>query len=229
MIVSFPFPDSKPEGFLAVFAKEPVAGAVKTRLSPPLSHEEAAELYRLALLETIDRLTRAGFQPTLFYSGRKNYFHRVFPNLPLRFQGEGNLGERLERAFAGHLRDGAGKMVVIGSDSPDLPPDIIEKAFSILEREEVVVAPARDGGYVLLGESRHHPEIFRAIPWGSDRVLRETRCRAKEKGLTLMEIEGWEDIDDAASLERFLRRSPDSPVSLYVRQNVSFFEGKFSV
>ena len=136
----------------------------------------------------------------------------------------GNLGERLERAFDSHVREGTGKMVVIGSDSPDLPLGIIEKAFAFLEREEVVVAPACDGGYVLLGESRHHPEIFRAISWGSDQVLRETRCRAKDKGLTLTEIEGWEDIDDAASLERFLRRSPDSPVSRYVRQHVPLFE-----
>ena len=225
MIVPFPNLVDKGDEFLGVFAKEPLAGAVKTRLSPPLSGDQAAELYRLALYETVERMTQAGFRPTLFFSGRRDYFRHSFPGLRLLSQGGGDLGARLERALRRQLKAGFRKVVVIGTDSPDIPPGIIKKAFAFLDSEEVVVSPARDGGYVLIGESRHHPELFRNIPWGSDRVLAETRRRAGDKGLTLLELEGWEDIDDAASLERFLQRSPASSVSLYVRRHLNFSEG----
>ena len=225
MIVPFLNPGENGYDFLGIFAKEPVAGEVKTRLSPPLSFDQAAELYRLALHETVKRMIQAGFRPTLFFSGREDYFRRFFSGLPLLSQGDGDLGERLERALSGQLMAGFRKVVVIGSDSPDIPPGIIKKAFAFLAREEVVVSPALDGGYVLIGESRHHAELFRNIPWGSDQVLNKTRQRAKEKGLVLWELESWEDIDDAASLERFLRRSPASPVSIYVRRHLHFAKG----
>jgi len=225
MIVPFPNPAEIRGNFLGIFAKEPVAGEVKTRLTPPLSRDQAAELYRLALHETVARMTRAGFRPTLIFSGCRDYFRRSFPGLPLLPQGKGDLGERLERALSGQLRAGFRKVVVMGSDSPDIPAGLITKAFAFLDREEVVVSPARDGGYVLIGESRHHAELFHGIPWGSDQVLAATRCRAENQGLTLFELESWEDIDDAASLERFLRRSPTSSVALYVRRDLNFTGG----
>jgi rSAM/selenodomain-associated transferase 1 len=218
--MSFPNQGEKKDRLLGIFAKEPVAGKVKTRLVPPLSAGEAAELYNISLRETVARMTEAGFCPAIFFSGRRSFFQRNFSGLPLFPQGEGDLGERMERAFGRQLKRGFRKMVIIGTDSPDLPPGIIKKAFASLDTEEVVVSPARDGGYVLIGESCHHPELFFGIPWSTGEVLAMTRHRARQKGLRYLELEGWEDIDDAASLERFLQRTPASPVSIFVRQKL---------
>jgi uncharacterized protein len=225
MIVPFLNRSEKRDFLLGVFAKEPVAGKVKTRLCPPLSFSEAAELYDLSLQETIARMTEAGFQPAIFYSGRREYFQQYYAGYPLLPQGKGDLGMRMERALGEQLESGFRKVILIGTDSPDLPPGIVEKAFASLETEEVVVSPARDGGYVLIGESSHHPELFSGIPWGTDEVLEMTRRQARRKDLCYLELEGWEDIDDAASLERFLRRSPASSVSAYARRCLNFPAG----
>lgn len=126
----------------------------------------------------------------------------------------------MANAFETTLAEGCSKMVLIGTDSPDIPCRIITAAFAALETKEVVVSPARDGGYVLIGESRHHPELFSAMPWGSGEVLALTRERALRAGLRYLELESWDDIDDVLSLQRFLRRSPASPVSVYARQQL---------
>ncbi len=222
MIVPFLNRPEKRDFLLGVFAKEPVAGNVKTRLCPPLSFAEAAELYNISLQETVGRMMEAGFQPAIFYAGRREYFQQYFSGSSLFPQGEGDLGMRMERVLGGQLESGFRKVVLIGTDSPDLPPGIVKKAFASLDTEEVVVSPARDGGYVLIGESSHHPELFSGIPWGTGEVLEMTRRQARRKDLSYLELEGWEDIDDAASLERFLRRSPASSVSAYVRRFLKF-------
>jgi len=194
---------------LGIFAKEPVPKRVKTRLCPPLTAEEAAGFYRVCLEETITSMGGGGFDLVLFHAGSPDYFRTAYPGLPLRPQGEGNLGERMERALRGLLEDGYGVAALIGTDTPDLPISLVDAAFRELEQAEVVVAPARDGGYVLIGERRHLPELFRQIPWSTAEVLSATRQRAADMvGADYREIDGWEDVDDLPSLRRLLARSP---------------------
>jgi rSAM/selenodomain-associated transferase 1 len=195
---------------LGIFAKEPVAGRVKTRLCPPLSAAEAAAFYRSCLEETVAAMGGAGFDLVLFFEGEADYFRRAFPGLRLLPQGEGDLGERMERALRTLFADGFGAAALIGSDTPDLPVALVEEAFVVLRHADVVVAPAGDGGYVLVGERRHVPELFRDIPWSTAGVLAATRQRAVDLEVDFREAGGWEDIDDLVSLQRLLVRSPGS-------------------
>lgn len=202
---------------VGVFAKQPRPGAVKTRLCPPLTQVEAAELYRVSLEETVQRLAAGPFTPVLFYTGEETYFRRSFPDLALCPQGEGDLGARMERALQTLLSAGCRGAVLVGSDSPDLPLALLEAAFAALEQAEAVLAPANDGGYVLIGERRHHPELFRNISWSSNQVLTQTRQAARAAGVSLTELPGWEDVDDLASLRALLVRSPESATARYAR------------
>jgi len=195
---------------LGIFAKEPLAGKVKTRLAPPLEAGEATELYRLFLEETVAAMGGGAWDLVLCYAGDGAFFRRAFPGVRLLPQGEGDLGERLERALRSLLAEGYGAAALIGSDTPDLPPVLVERAFAALRRAPAVVAPSLDGGYVLVGERRHTPELFAGIPWSSAGVLAATRARATERGIELGEIDGWDDVDELASLRRFIARSPSS-------------------
>jgi rSAM/selenodomain-associated transferase 1 len=195
---------------LGIFAKEPVAGRVKTRLSPPLSPAEAAGFYRSCLEETVAAMRGAGFDPVLFYDGDTGYFRRAFPGIRLLPQGEGDLGARMERALRTLLAGGCEAAALIGSDTPDLPIGMVEAAFAALREAEVVIAPAADGGYVLVGERRHVPELLRNIPWSTDGVLAATRQRAADLAIDYREVGDWEDVDDLPSLRRLLARSPAS-------------------
>jgi rSAM/selenodomain-associated transferase 1 len=195
---------------LGIFAKEPVAGRVKTRLCPPLSAAEAAALYRSCLEETVATMGGAGFDLVLFFDGDAAYFRRAFPGFRLLPQREGDLGERMEHALRSLLAGGCGVAALIGSDTPDLPVALVEEAFVALRQADVVVAPARDGGYVLVGERRHVPELFQDIPWSTAGVMAATRQRAAELDVDIREVDGWEDVDDIASLQRLFERSPGS-------------------
>lgn len=202
---------------LGIFAKQPLPGAVKTRLCPPLSPTEAAELYRVSLEETVQRLAAGSFTPVLFYAGDADYFRRSFADVALCPQGEGDLGARMERALQALLAAGCRGALLVGSDSPDLPLALLKAAFAALETKDAVVSPALDGGYVLIGERRHHPELFRGIAWSSDQVLALTRQRAAAAGISLAELPGWEDVDDLPSLRALLGRSPESATARHAR------------
>ncbi len=203
---------------LGIFAKAPVPGQVKTRLSPPLTPEEAAALYRLCLEETVEALSGGPWDLILFYAGEADFFRQAFPALPLRPQTGAGLGERMAGALAGLLAEGYGAAALVGSDTPDLPLSLVEEAFDRLGGAEVVVAPSDDGGYVLIGESRHHPPLFRDIPWSTPAVLPLTRRRAEDLAIPYAEAPPWEDLDDHASLLRLIKRSPKSPTAALARQ-----------
>jgi rSAM/selenodomain-associated transferase 1 len=206
---------------LGIFAKEPVAGRVKTRLCPPLSAAEAAALYRRCLEETVATMAGAGFALVLFFDGDADYFRRAFPGLRCIPQGEGDLGVRMERALRVLLAEGSEAAALIGSDTPDLPVAQVVEAFVALRQVDVVVAPAADGGYVLVGERRHVPELFYDIPWSTAGVLAATRRRAAELEVDFREVDGWEDVDDIASLRRLVARSPGSRTAQYLRAQLS--------
>lgn len=200
---------------LGVFAKEPVPGKVKTRLCPPLSAGDAAALYRVCLEETLSSMGVTSASLVIFYEGDERFFRSAFPGIPLISQGQGDLGCRLDRAFSTLFERGAASVVIIGSDSPDLPPALTEKAFATLQKHDCVITPSRDGGYVLVGQRRHHRELFRDIPWSSSRVLGQTRQKAAGLQISYRELGSWEDIDDIPSLRRLIKRSPHSTTARY--------------
>jgi len=202
---------------LGVFAKQPLPGKVKTRLSPPLKPEQAAALYRVALLESVARLQQPDWQLVIVYAGDRDYFAGEFPGVPLLPQAGGDLGARLRSAFAGLFGTGCDKVLMIGSDTPDLPVATVQDGFAALDQIDLVLAPAADGGYVLIGTRRDQPGLFVDIPWSTDGVLQATRARARGLGLGVRLLAGWEDLDDVAALQRLFRRSPDSRTALHAR------------
>jgi rSAM/selenodomain-associated transferase 1 len=193
---------------LLVFAKRPLPGKVKTRLVPPLSPEEAANLYQCMLADVLAMVTKLpGLFLCLFYEeteGAHEYFTGIAPGITSLPQQGKDLGEKMAEAFRVVFVMGHVAAVVIGTDAPDLPPDYIKEAFSRLEsgKSKAVFGPCEDGGYYLLGITRLHRALFRDLPWSSGTVLRESLKRAKEAAIEFSLLPVWHDVDTAADLER---------------------------
>jgi rSAM/selenodomain-associated transferase 1 len=201
---------------LGMFAKQPVAGRVKTRLTPPLHPRQACTLYRIALQESVTRFVGGPVPLVVCGAGRRAWFTRAFPALPLYMQGRGDLGARLARCTAA-LFAGGGPVAVVGSDSPDLPLDLIDAAFAALASADVAVVACRDGGYALLALRQPAPGLFADMPWSSAALLAATRRRAALLGLRFVTVGEWDDLDDLAALQRLVQRSPACKTAQYVR------------
>lgn len=193
---------------LLIFAKRPTPGRVKTRLVPPLSPEEAAELYRRMLLDILAKVGQiADVDIVLCYEqgeGVRKYFEGVVPGGAIRPQDGGDLGARMEEAFRYAFGAGYGRVAVIGTDSPDLPVEVIGRAYGLLGEAAVdaVFGPSEDGGYYLLAMKRFHPEFFAGIPWSTGAVLERSLARAAEAGIVTALLPVWYDVDTAADLRR---------------------------
>lgn len=191
---------------LVLFAKRPVLGRVKTRLVPPLEPDQALALYRAFLSDQI-RFLRAftdRCDVELCLDEPLGDADGVDPaGLEVTTQGRGDLGSRLLRAFQRSWNSGCPSTVVLGSDSPTIPQERVREAFRHLEAgSPLVVAPAEDGGYVLIGLREPLPELFRAVSWGGPTVMETTRRRAADDGLDLVELSPWYDVDDVHGLRR---------------------------
>lgn len=206
---------------LGIYAKKPQPGKVKTRLCPPLTHAEAAELYHCSLLETVLRMQAGPFELVICYAGEREWFAETFPGVVLQPQRGDDLGARMADSLNSFLQQGYRQAVLIGSDSPDLPLPLVEQAFVALQQTAVVLAPAGDGGYVLIGEASHHPELFQSIQWSSSEVYRETLARIEANKIAATQLTSWEDLDDLAALRRFLLRSPQSDTATYLQQQLA--------
>jgi len=203
---------------LAVFCKTPKAGQVKTRLCPPLTLEQAAALYQIALDETLQRCAALACDLVICYSGEEEYFAQKYPGVQRRPQRGENLGARLGEALQGLLEQGYTKVVLMGSDSPDLPLDLVERAFATLDAVEVVIAPAADGGYVLLGARNYYAALFDAMPWSSPLLMPQTRAMLRAHGISWEQLRQWQDMDDEDALRALLKRSPASRTARYIQE-----------
>ncbi len=191
-----------PRNQLGIFVRSPVTGRVKTRLSPPLTPEAARHLYLSFLQDIAGRIRRSKFAPVVFLDGdRTPEIDAVFPpGWRVEAQSGKTLGDRLTAAF-GHLLAAPGdRAVIIGSDSPDLPIRTIRRAFQKLKHRDVVLGPAADGGYTLVGLRAPAPALFEGISWGEPTVFDETVRAAAQAGLAVSLVPMWYDVDDAASL-----------------------------
>lgn len=194
---------------LIIFAKQPLPGRVKTRLSPPLSSESAAELYACMLRDTVARAGElAGVRLCIYYqddAGAGDYFARIAPTVDARPQRGTDLGERMAGAFADLFREGHDRVAIIGSDSPDIPLDYIRQSFDLLgEGTDAVFGPCEDGGYYLLAMGKLWHELFRELPWSRPELLRDSLERAGKAGITTALLPPWYDMDTVADLDRVL-------------------------
>ncbi|HMF18056.1 MAG TPA: TIGR04282 family arsenosugar biosynthesis glycosyltransferase [Gemmataceae bacterium] len=205
---------------LGIFAKEPRPGQVKSRLAAATSPEWAARIADAFLRDTIARLARVEAQRFLVYSpdqSKENFAALAGNQYQLIPQADGDLGRRMEQFIVGQLWSGAQRIVIVGSDSPSLPAEWIEDAFRQLDEVNLVIGPATDGGYYLLGCAGSAPPIFDNIPWGSEKVLSETISRLSDPAWRVALLPPWYDVDSVADLWALkghidaLRRSGTDP------------------
>lgn len=195
---------------VAVFARYPRIGQVKTRLSPAISPALALELHTAMLMDALECAREAGAGPLILYwaagSGEPVGGFPISRGIETRTQRGDDLGERLCAAFADLLSDPGDRAVVIGADCPDLTPDLVRDAFGALGRHDLILGPADDGGYYLIGLRRHVPALFRGVPWGTGSVLAQTLERAKEAGVEVVTLGALGDIDTPEDLIGFVAR-----------------------
>jgi rSAM/selenodomain-associated transferase 1 len=183
---------------LGVFAKEPRPGQVKTRLAAETSADWAAKVAAAFLQDLLDRLTTVAATRVLAFtpaSARTFFAELIRDRFLLTAQSEGDLGQRMAAFFAQQLATGAERVVLLGTDSPTVPLRLIEQAFDELERADVVIGPATDGGYYLLGCTGRVPPIFRGIAWGGSRVLLDTIALLDEGASRVAVLPPWYDVD----------------------------------
>jgi rSAM/selenodomain-associated transferase 1 len=192
---------------VGIFCKTPLPGQSKTRLSPPLRPDECADLsacFIRDLTATIQEVAREGdvtgyavYTPV----GTETALRALLPpGFRLLAQCAGGFGTRLETATR-QLLDAHAGAILVNSDSPTLPAAILRQAVDATRRGgAVVLSPAHDGGYTLIGVSQLHARLYADIPWSTAQVHRMTEERAAEIGLPVVNVPGWYDVDDGESL-----------------------------
>lgn len=204
-----------------IMAKQPLIGAVKTRLCPPLSVEQALLLYQAFLADTIRLVAAAcrllgSVSPAIAYSPATaySYFRALAPSEFVLLPQQGaNFGERLSGLPAQAQARGYGHVAMIDSDSPTLPPEYAARCFTELARPEVdyVLGPCTDGGYYLIGLKQPQPALFAGISWSTSVVTAQTLAAGEQAGLHGVLLPTWYDIDtadDLATLRAELRAEP---------------------
>ena len=195
-------------------AKAPLPGQVKTRLLGALTAEDAADLYAAFLSDTFALMEeladeREALRLVLCYTpeGEEEAFEKVEREGSLMLVQRGaHLGERLQNCFADLFELGYSSVVILGGDSPTLPGEHVWAAFESLTADnQVVIGPAEDDGYYLIGLRQLHQTLFRDIPWSTPEVLSTTRARAQAAKLELIELPQWYDVDTPEELERLRR------------------------
>ncbi|MYA18659.1 MAG: glycosyltransferase [Gammaproteobacteria bacterium] len=203
--------DSAHRPRLAIFARVPALGHVKTRLAATVGDESALTVYEALLAATLGELVPGNgvFVPEVWVDGDVDAFARWqcrsnagamrSLSFPLVAQSDGNLGQRMAAAFDD------GVTVLVGTDIPDMTAGYVGTALRLLEVADIVIGPTEDGGYCLIGMNSPHPQLFEGIPWSTPAVLTSTLRAAGNLRVELLEAM-W-DLDDADDLARW-RRAP---------------------
>jgi len=187
---------------LVIFAREPVAGRVKTRLAAGVGAEAAAEIYATLLDHTLREAGRSDVEPVISLAMDPSASWAATLDSPFEIQGRGDLGERMAECFARRFGNGSERVVIIGSDNARLRSDHIRSAFAALKDHPVVLGPAEDGGYWLLWQRRPGADLFSDIPWSASNTLDATRSRLLDLGVKWNELDTLPDIDTVEDLRR---------------------------
>lgn len=184
-----------------IMSRYPIAGQTKTRLIPRLGPEGAAQLQRAMTEHTLATVAR--LQQSRRVGGAIAFTGADLPQMQAWLgqawdywpQGEGDLGDRMARAFARSFAAGATRTVMIGIDCPDLTPALLATAFNQLATTPVIFGPATDGGYYLIGLAQPYPDLFQGIAWGTDQVLAQSRQILNAAAIPFAVLPTLTDVD----------------------------------
>jgi rSAM/selenodomain-associated transferase 1 len=211
-------PTSKPQpAALVIFAKAPVPGQVKTRLCPPLTPDEAATLHGSFVIDMLERTKIATAKLKLPFDrylacapSSTLVFFQIMEerhSVKLIDQVGDDLGARMQQAFATLFAKNYQRVFIIGTDVPSLPLDHYKQALALLDTHDIVLGPAMDGGYYLIGLKQPRPELFADIAWSTDRVLATTQEKAASLGLKVALLPSWRDVDTIDDLQALIDAS----------------------
>jgi rSAM/selenodomain-associated transferase 1 len=202
------------EKCLGLFAKYWQPGQVKTRLADEIGAERAAEAYSHFVATLLDRLSGCGEQRFLAYSPRERgpEFAALLPDgWQSQPQAEGDLGLRMKSFFEQRFAAGCQRVVLLGSDSPNVPLEYVSQAFDLLRQHDVVLGPTEDGGYWLVGAAGGVPGIFAAIPWSTPQVWPATLAAIGAARLSHATVPTWYDVDLQNDLSRLINDLQQNP------------------
>jgi len=198
------------KNLLLIFTRNPEFGKVKTRLARDIGHQAALDIYKFLLAHTAKICTPLDTEKAVYYS-------EEIPNDDLwnatvfqkKKQVGEDLGERMQNAFAEGFNLGYSKIIIIGSDLYDIETKDLEQAFKVLNNHEIVIGPAEDGGYYLLGMKQLHPKLFKNKNWGTATVLQDTINELKKSNYKLLEkrndVDLYSDIKDHPAFIPFFK------------------------
>lgn len=189
---------------LLIFSKNIQYGKVKTRLAATIGNEQALFIYQQLVAHTISVTKSLKVDKTVFYSDFINEKDDWENHLYQKELQEGkDLGERMKNAFKSSFTNGYDKVVIIGTDCFELSEGMINTAFERLNGDDVVLGPAKDGGYYLLGVKQFHPSLFENIEWSSEKVLTQTLTIAMRLNLSVFLLPELSDIDTEPDLKDY--------------------------
>ena len=198
---------TKPLERLVLFSRYPEPGKTKTRLIPALGPKGASDLQKHmtehVLSRACDLVESRPVDMEVRYDGGKQGLMEKWlgKSISYRSQGSGDLGTRMERAFSEAFQQGLNRVVIIGSDCPGITEVTLGTAFDLLNEFDLVLGPAKDGGYYLIGLRQEKPELFKNIPWGTAEVRARTLEIANQLGLRWIEVEPLSDVDQVEDIE----------------------------
>jgi len=186
---------------LIVFVRNPVLGSVKTRVAKTIGDEAALRLYRKLLLHTHEIIKDIPCDKYIFYADEIT-MEDTWPNRIYKkeLQTDSGLGEKMENAFKKIFNYGHQHVLIIGSDCYELTASIIKEAFIALKTNDVVIGPAKDGGYYLLGQNKLNADLFSIKEWSTSLVLSQTIEACKRSGLSYQQLELLSDVDESKDI-----------------------------
>jgi hypothetical protein len=198
---------------IAIFAKAAIPGRVKTRLQPALPPVDAARLYRACVEDSWALAQQALPDGVYLFSDRRwPAWVELAGEQRFRLQSDGDLGARLFDCFERLAADGFERILILGGDSPTLPPDLIRQGFDALASiEDAVLGPSEDGGYYAVGCRRPRPDMFEQVSWSSETTLQQTVHAFERAGFSIHTLKPWWDLDTPADLDRLLQEPALGP------------------
>jgi rSAM/selenodomain-associated transferase 1 len=195
-----------------VFIRAPELGKVKTRLEKKMDAVTVLGLYQCFVEDIIQTLTSGGYDITVYFApSHKESAVQAWLGSTIHIQAQTGrrLGEKMRNAFSDVFATEVDQVVLIGSDFPDLDIRIIHEAFAFLQKKDVAIAPAEDGGYYLMGfrKDTFDGDVFTGIDWGTEHVYRQTLQRIRDASLNDHILPSWKDIDTYEDLTTFYHRS----------------------